>query len=89
VADDAMPARPTIEEREQRLIDLVVSLAKSLRDERERLAARLAEVEHELSILSSKLQAQAAPPAVTHVAALPSRRNHRPRAPLRGVSSAS
>jgi hypothetical protein len=59
------PSRPTIEimppplgsveERERRLIEAVVALARSLRDERDRLTARLREVEHELSLLASKL----------------------------------
>jgi hypothetical protein len=45
----------SVEERERRLIEAVVALARSLRDERDRLAARLREVERELSALSSKL----------------------------------
>jgi hypothetical protein len=47
---------PSVEERERRLIEAVVALARSLRDERDRLAARLREVERELSALSSKLE---------------------------------
>jgi hypothetical protein len=45
----------SVEERERRLIEAVVALARSLRDERDRLAARLREVEHELNALSGKL----------------------------------
>ena len=47
----------SVEERERRLIQAVVALARSLRDERDRLAARLREVERELSALSGKLDA--------------------------------
>jgi hypothetical protein len=50
------PPIGSLEERERRLIEAVVALARSLRDERDRLAARLSEVELELSLLSSKLQ---------------------------------
>ena len=45
----------SVEERERRLIAAVVALARSLRDERDRLAARLREVERELNALSGKL----------------------------------
>jgi len=45
----------SVEERERRLIQAVVALARSLRDERDRLAARLREVERELNALSGKL----------------------------------
>jgi hypothetical protein len=51
--------RPGIEERERRLIESVVSLAKSMREERERLARRLVEVEHELSVLVDRHRAAA------------------------------
>ena len=50
------PPVGSIEDRERRLIEAVVALARSLRDERDRLAARLREVELELSRLSSKLE---------------------------------
>ena len=52
------PPIGSIEDRERRLIDAVVALARSLRDERDRLAARLHEVERELSRLKSKLEAR-------------------------------
>jgi hypothetical protein len=47
------PPLGSLEERERRLIDAVVALARSLRDERDRLASRLREVERELSRLAS------------------------------------
>lgn len=46
----------TLDERERRLIEAVVSLAKSLTEERERLARRLAEVERELRLLAGKVE---------------------------------
>jgi hypothetical protein len=52
------PAAGSLDERERRLIDAVVALARSLRDERDRLAARLREVEFELSRLASQLEAR-------------------------------
>ena len=52
------PPIGSIEERERRLIEAVVALARSLRDERDRLAVRLREVELELSRLTSKLEAR-------------------------------
>ena len=52
------PPIGSLEERERRLIEAVVALARSLRDERDRLAARLREVELELSHLTSKLQSR-------------------------------
>ena len=42
-------------ERERLLIEAVVTLARTLRDERDRLAERLREVEQELHSLSSRL----------------------------------
>ena len=52
------PPLGSAEDRERRLIDAVVALARSLRDERDRLAARLREVELELSLLASRLAAR-------------------------------
>ena len=52
------PAAGSLDERERRLIDAVVALARSLRDERDRLAARLHEVELELSQLVSRLESR-------------------------------
>jgi hypothetical protein len=60
--------RPT-DDRERRLIEAVVSLAKSFREERDRLARRLSQLEQEMVILSIRLDAQqraqseAVPPA--------------------------
>jgi len=58
--DDALPSTSpaSLEERERRLIEAVVALARSLRDERDRLAARLREVERELAALGTKLDAR-------------------------------
>src|SRR5262245_37799094 len=49
------PPLGSVEERERRLLEAVVALARSLRDERDRLAARLQEVEDELSRLGATL----------------------------------
>ena len=46
---------PSAETREQRLIEAVVSLAKSFRDERDRLARRLSELEQEIDALAVRL----------------------------------
>lgn len=43
---------------ERLLIEAVVTLARALRDERDRLAERLCEVEQELTTLSERLDAQ-------------------------------
>ncbi|OLE42586.1 MAG: hypothetical protein AUG14_11910 [Candidatus Rokubacteria bacterium 13_1_20CM_2_68_19] len=45
-----------IDERERLLIEAVLSLARTLRDERDRLAERLRSVENELSTLASRLE---------------------------------
>jgi hypothetical protein len=47
------PPLGSLEERERRLIEAVVALARSLRNERDRLAERLREVDRELSLLAS------------------------------------
>ena len=46
---------PAADERERRLIDAVVSLAKSFREERDRLASRLSELEREIDALAVRL----------------------------------
>jgi hypothetical protein len=46
---------PTADDRERRLIDAVVSLAKSFREERDRLAGRLTRLEQEIDALSVRL----------------------------------
>jgi hypothetical protein len=48
---------PTPDDRERRLIDAVVSLAKSFREEHDRLAQRLTRLEQEIDTLSSRLDA--------------------------------
>ena len=50
------PPIGSLEDRERRLIEAVVALARSLRDERDRLAVRLREVELELSRLTAKIE---------------------------------
>ena len=52
------PPIGSIEDRERRLIEAVVALTRSLRDERDRLAARLREVEIELTRLTTRLEAR-------------------------------
>jgi hypothetical protein len=49
--NDISPA----EDREHRLIEAVVSLAKSFREERDRLARRLSQLEREIDALAFKL----------------------------------
>ncbi len=46
---------PLTDAREERLIEAVVSLAKSFREERDRLAHRLSELEREIDVLAIKL----------------------------------
>ena len=46
---------PTTEAREGRLIEAVASLAKSFREERDRLAHRLSELEREIDALAVRL----------------------------------
>ncbi len=48
---------PATDDRERRLIDAVVSLAKSFREEGHRLAQRLAQLEQEIDMLSVRLDA--------------------------------
>lgn len=57
-ADQGQPAdqSPAVDDRERLLIEAVVTLARSLRDERDRLADRLREVENELQTLASRLE---------------------------------
>ena len=50
-----MNAIPAVEDRERRLIEAVVSLAKSFREERDRLANRLTQLEREIDSLAVKL----------------------------------
>jgi hypothetical protein len=63
---------PTADDRERRLIDAVVSLAKSFREERDRLAHRLSRLEQEIDSLSIRLDAhQRAFAETVALAALP------------------
>ena len=50
-----MSDSPSAEDREHRLIEAVVSLAKSFREERDRLARRLSQLEREIDALAVKL----------------------------------
>jgi hypothetical protein len=51
-----VPELQLVDDRERVLIEAVVALARSLRDERDRLAERLREVETELQTLSIRLE---------------------------------
>jgi hypothetical protein len=46
---------PLDDDREHRLIEAVVSLAKSFREERDRLARRLSQLERELDALALRI----------------------------------
>lgn len=46
---------PRDDDREHRLIEAVVSLAKSFREERDRLARRLSQLEREIDALALRL----------------------------------
>ena len=48
----------SVEERERLLLDVVVSMAKSLREERQRLLQRLAELDGQLHVLASNFEAR-------------------------------
>jgi hypothetical protein len=48
---------PTADDRERRLIDALVSLTKSFREERDRQAHRLTRLEQEIDALSIRLNA--------------------------------
>jgi len=58
-----IPAESDIEldDRERLLIEAVVTLARTLRDERDRLAERLREVEYELQTLTIRLERRSEP----------------------------
>jgi len=47
-------------ETERRILDAVESLARSLQAERERLARRLSNLEHELELLATRLDGEPA-----------------------------
>jgi hypothetical protein len=77
------PPVGSLEDRERRLIEAVVALARSLRDERDRLAARLREVELELSRLTSQLETRGEEPAEAVSLLERDARGERPRRPSR------
>ena len=52
---------PPIDDRERRLIEAVVSLAKTFRDEREQLMRRLVQLEQEMRVLALRLDAYERP----------------------------
>ena len=60
---DTSPGPTAVDDRERRLIEAVVSLAKSFREERDRLVRRLCQLEQEMVILSLRLDAQSQGPA--------------------------
>jgi len=61
-----MSEAPIVDERERRMIDAVMTLARSFRDDREQLARRLTAVEQALDVLTLKVELQPpAPPAGT------------------------
>jgi hypothetical protein len=53
-----MSDMPSVDERERRMIEAVVSLAKSFREERDRLARRLSQLEQEIDALAVRLDQQ-------------------------------
>ena len=55
----------TDDDRERRLIEAVVSLAKTFREERDQLMRRLTQLEHEIEILAIRLDAQQRPQAAS------------------------
>jgi hypothetical protein len=52
---------PTDDDRERRLIEAVVALAKTFREEREQLLLRLTQLEHEIEMLALRLDEQTRP----------------------------
>jgi hypothetical protein len=59
-----VPELQLVDDRERVLIEAVVALARSLRDERDRLAERLREVETELQTLSIRLEPRRPEPSM-------------------------
>jgi len=53
------------DDRERRLIEAVVSLAKTFREERDQLIRRLTQLEHEIEILAIRLDEQHRPRAAS------------------------
>ena len=57
-----MNEAPIVDERERRIIDAVMALARSFRDDRERLALRLSAVEQALDVLALRMELQPSAP---------------------------
>ena len=57
-----MNEAPIVDERERRIIDAVMALARSFRDDRERLALRLTAVEQALDVLALRIELQPSTP---------------------------
>ena len=56
MVDTRAESEVEIDDRERLLIEAVVTLARTLRDERDRLAERLREVENDLQTLTMRLE---------------------------------
>ena len=69
---------PPDDERERRLIEAVVSLAKTFREERDHLARRLTQLEHEMEILALRLDAHERRRPAASPAAAPPHPSRRP-----------
>ena len=69
---------PPDDERERRLIEAVVSLAKTFREERDHLARRLSQLEHEMEILALRLDAHERPRSAAPPDAAPPAPSRRP-----------
>jgi hypothetical protein len=61
MVDTRAESEVEVDDRERLLIEAVVTLARTLRDERDRLAERLREVEHDLRTLTMRLERRAEP----------------------------
>jgi hypothetical protein len=59
--DTRAESEAEVDDRERLLIEAVVTLARTLRDERDRLAERLREVENDLQTLTMRLERRAEP----------------------------
>jgi hypothetical protein len=70
--DTRVESEVEVDDRERLLIEAVVTLARTLRDERDRLAERLREVENDLQTLTMRLERRAEP---SELSAPPSSQN--------------
>lgn len=66
-----MSEKAAADDRERRLIEAVVSLARTFREERDRLARRLSDLEREIEALAFRVQAQQHEPAAASPAGAP------------------